>query len=177
MEDLEQNVTVSLGETATVFTMFVPSSLHALDNKVEEETNKRYVTYVQQRIGSDNYVNRPVQTFNYQHKQTSQMRERPLHLDAGVFAANWDIIDTNRQEQKTDYENLHDQIKRHIETEMNTLMSNPFSQLPLDQTAIDIHSRYEIPGAAEYVIKDRDKNKDNRTRPGQANVTNSNVAR
>lgn len=94
-----------------------------------------------------------------------------------MFAANWDIIDTNKQEQKTDYENLHDQIKKHIDTEMNTLMSNPFSQLPLDQTAIDIHSRYEIPGAAEHVIKDREKNRDNRTRPGMATITSSNAAK
>lgn len=74
MGDLEQNVTVSLGETATLYTMFIPSALHALDNKAEEEANRKYVEYVQQRIGSDNYINRPVQTFNYQHKQTSQVR-------------------------------------------------------------------------------------------------------
>jgi hypothetical protein len=60
---------------------------------------------------------------------------------------------------------------------MNTFMSNPFAQLPLDQTAIDIHSRYEIPGAAEHVIKERDKTRDNRTRPGNANMTHTNAAR
>jgi hypothetical protein len=39
-------------------------------------------------------------------------------------------------------------------------MINPFSNLPLDQKAIDIHSRFEIPGAAEYLIKENAKNKD-----------------
>lgn len=73
LEDLEQSVPVSLCETATMFTMFIPSSFHQPDNKDKEDTNKKYVTYVQQRIGSDNYVNRPVQTFNFQHKQTSQL--------------------------------------------------------------------------------------------------------
>lgn len=88
---------MSLSETPTLFTMYIPSSFHQPDNKEKEDVNKKYVTYVQQRIGSDNYVNRPVQTFNFQHKQTSQLVERPGSFDTGVFTANWDIIDTNKQ--------------------------------------------------------------------------------
>lgn len=39
-------------------------------------------------------------------------------------------------------------------------MVNPFSCLPLEKEAIDIHSKYEVPGAAEYISKDKDKKKD-----------------
>ena len=39
-------------------------------------------------------------------------------------------------------------------------MINPFATLPLDQKAIDIHSRSEIPGAAEYLIKENSKSKE-----------------
>ncbi len=96
MEDLQTNVTVSLSETATVFTLFVPSSIHTGETK-KDDTNSKYVTYVQQRIGSDNYINRPVQTFNYQHKQTALLVEKPGSFDTGAFAANWDILDTMKQ--------------------------------------------------------------------------------
>jgi hypothetical protein len=43
-------------------------------------------------------------------------------------------------------------------------MMNPFSCLPLDKEAIDIHSRYEVPGAAEYLLKDKDFDKKNRSK-------------
>lgn len=76
MEDLEQNVTVSLCETPTMFTLFIPSACHALDNKAKEEANAKYVDYVKEINGSDNYVNRPVQTFNHLHKQTLQSVEK-----------------------------------------------------------------------------------------------------
>lgn len=93
-----------------------------------------------------------------------------------MFTANWDIVDTNKQEQKTEYENLQDEMKKNIEKEIATFMTNPFATLSLDQTAIDIHSRYEIPGAAEYVSKDKDKT-NNRTRAGVGGTTTVNAAK
>ena len=58
-------------------------------------------------------------------------------------------------------------------------MTNPFASLSLSQEAIDIHSRYEIPGAAEQALKEKDKTKDNRTRMGVGTgaVTTSNAAK
>jgi hypothetical protein len=43
-----------------------------------------------------------------------------------------------------------------VDKEFNNFLMNPFSCLPLDKEAIDIHSRYEVPGAAEYLLKDKD---------------------
>ena len=57
---------------------------------------------------------------------------------------------------------------------MNTIMINPFASIPLDEIAIDIHTRYQIPGAFDYVGKDKDKTKDSRSRLG-VGATNSNV--
>jgi len=53
---------------------------------------------------------------------------------------------------------------------------NPFSCLPLEKDAIDIHSRYEVPGASEYVVKDKDGDKKTRSKKtgnsgAQATVT------
>ena len=50
-------------------------------------------------------------------------------------------------------------------------MINPFSSLPLQKQAIDIHSRYEIPGAAEYVVKDKDDKKTRSKKTGNSQQT------
>jgi len=49
---------------------------------------------------------------------------------------------------------------------------NPFSCLPLEKEAIDIHSKFEIPGAADYNLKDKDKKKDrNKVTGNSQNLT------
>ena len=49
--------------------------------------------YKQKLIGSDNFIARPVQTFNYRHKNIKETVERNASTDTGVFASNWDIED------------------------------------------------------------------------------------
>jgi hypothetical protein len=53
-------------------------------------------------------------------------------------------------------------------------MMNPFSCLPLDKEAIDIHSRYEVPGAAEYLLKDKEDKK-NRSKKTGTNTQGANT--
>lgn len=53
--------------------------------------NKNYREYMQKRIGSDNYIARPVQTFNFQHKKIAESIEKRNSNENGVFAAAWDI--------------------------------------------------------------------------------------
>ena len=48
---------------------------------------------------------------------------------------------------------------------------NPFSCLPLEKEAIVIHSKYEIPGAADYISKDKDKKKDKNKITGASQQT------
>ncbi len=84
--------------------------------------------------------------------------------DLGVFASAWDIEDTLKLEKKSEYEVLSEDIRRNVDKEFNNFMMNPFSCLPLDKEAIDIHSRYEVPGAAEYLLKDKDIDKKNRSK-------------
>ena len=43
--------------------------------------------------------------------------------------------------------------KKTVDSEMNYYSSTPFSFLPLDKKAIDIHSRMPVPGAKEYLKK------------------------
>ena len=52
---------------------------------------------MQKRIGSDNYIGRPVQTFNFQHKKISESIEKPNNTENSVFASAWDIEDTVKQ--------------------------------------------------------------------------------
>ena len=54
-------------------------------------------------------------------------------------------------------------------------MINPFSCLPLEKEAIDIHSRYEVPGAADYVAKEKDDKKNRTKKTGNNTSTNQNV--
>lgn len=75
MEELEQNVSAYLTETETTFTLFIPSSCHSKDNEEKEKATANYLRYCKERIGSDNYVNSAVETFNFKFKTTKQAVE------------------------------------------------------------------------------------------------------
>jgi hypothetical protein len=67
---------------------------------------------------------------------------------------------------------LGEDIRKNVEKEFNNFLINPFSCLPLDKEAIDIHSRYEVPGAAEYVANEKDDKKTRSKKTGNSqNVT------
>lgn len=155
---------ILLEETPTIFTFCLPSTSYKLENEEIRRKNKDYEEYKQKLIGSDNFIARPVQTFNFQHKKIAETVERMPSIDQGVFASGWDIEDTLKLEKKTEYEVLSEDIRRNVDKEFNNFMMNPFSCLPLDKEAIDIHSRYEVPGAAEYMLKDKDLDKKNRSK-------------
>lgn len=78
---------------------------------------------------------------------------------------------------------MSEDIKRNVDKEFNNFLMNPFSCLPLDKQAVDIHSRYEVPGAAEYLLKDKDLDKKTRskktgnsqTATGMAQVSTANL--
>lgn len=54
-------------------------------------------------VGSDNFIARPVQTFNFQHKKIMETVERMPSVDMGVLASAWDIEDTLKLERKSEY--------------------------------------------------------------------------
>ena len=39
--------------------------------------NANYREYCQKRVGSDNFIARPVQTFNFQHKKMAESVDKP----------------------------------------------------------------------------------------------------
>lgn len=63
-----------------------------------------------------------------------------------------------------------------MDREFNNFLVNPFSCLPLEKQAIDIHSRYEIPGAAEYLLKDKDDKKGRNKKTGNSQQTGTGMA-
>jgi hypothetical protein len=78
-EDPEDLIPIALKETATQILLVVPSALTPGD-PAEVARNKAYRKYMQEKIGSDNYVKRPVQTFNYQPKIAfPQVESTPVH--------------------------------------------------------------------------------------------------
>lgn len=93
MEDLEKNVSILLEESPTIFTFFLPSISYNKEQTEIRKKNEEYEEYKQRLIGSDNYVPRPVQTFNYQYKMIAETVEKNPSVDVGVFASNWDIED------------------------------------------------------------------------------------
>ena len=68
--------------------------------------------------------------------------EKMPSADIGVFASSWDIEDQLKLEKKGEYEVLGEDIKKNVDKEFNHFLINPFSSLPLDKQAIDIHSHY-----------------------------------
>ena len=71
----------------------MPSTCYKQENDDIKKRNVKYREYMQKRIGSDNYIPRPVQTFNYQHKKIVEAIDRTGNNDEGSFASEWDIED------------------------------------------------------------------------------------
>ena len=103
IDDLEKNITICLEQTETIYTFYLPSVSYRQENEEIKKTNVFYREYMQKRIGSDNYIARPVQTFNFQHKKIAETVEKNPTADNGVFASGWDIEDTMKQEKKSEY--------------------------------------------------------------------------
>lgn len=131
MEDLEKNVNILLEETPTVFTFYLPSISYNKENIDIRKRNQEYEEYKQRLIGSDNFIPRPVQTFNYQYKMIAETVEKMPSVDCGVLASNWDIEDQLKLEKKSEYEVLGEDIKKNVDREFNHFLVNPFSCLPL----------------------------------------------
>ena len=133
--------------------------------------NEKYEDYKKKLIGSDNFIGRPVQTFNFQHKKIAETVERMPSGETGVFASGWDIEETMKLEKKSEYEVLGEDIKKNVDKEFSNFLVNPFSCLLLEKEAIDIHSKYEVPGAAEYLTRERDFDKKGRSKKTGASNT------
>ena len=99
-------------------------------------------------------------------------------VDTGIFASNWDIEDQVKLQKKTEYEVLGEDIRKNVDKEFNNFLMNPFSCLPLDKDAIEIHSRYEVPGASQYVLKEKDdkKTRSKKTGNSQTGVVGTGLA-
>ena len=61
-------MTILLEETPTIFTFYLPSTSYNKERTDIRKKNQEYEEYKQKLIGSDNFIPRPVQTFNYQYK-------------------------------------------------------------------------------------------------------------
>jgi hypothetical protein len=177
VEDLDKHVSILLEETPTIFTFYLPSISYSKENTEIRKKNEEYEEYKQRLIGSDNFIPRPVQTFNFQYKMIAETVEKMPSAEVGVFASSWDIEDHIKLEKKSEYEILGEEIKKNVDREFNQFLVNPFSSLPLDKAAIDIHSKYEVPGAAEYLLKEKGSDKTRSKRPvGTGNQTATGIA-
>lgn len=131
--------------------------------------NKKYLKLIDDKKGSDNFTQRATQTFNYQTKQKEQQSTRVEKYDGGCFAAIWDLYDASLQEQLSDYEILQVEIKRNTEKELIEYLKNPFCLLSTDMKALLVHTKQEIPGAAEALAKEK-KEQTGRTGKGTTNL-------
>ena len=178
-------VPINIAETATTTLFFMynpsqlfyliiisPSSLISQDNPNHAsvlEMNKKYLKLVEDKKGSDNFTQRATQTFNYQSKQKEQQSNRIEKYDGGCFASVWDLYDASLQDQLSDYEILQLEIKKNIDKELIENIKNPFCVLSNDMKSLIIHSRQEVPGAAEAQQKEK-KDQTGRTLKGTTNM-------
>lgn len=79
----------------------MPSISFKSDNEHMKLVNANYREYLQKRIGSDNYIARPVQTFNFQHKKIAEVVEKANSNETGAFASAWDIEDSMKLDKKS----------------------------------------------------------------------------
>jgi hypothetical protein len=86
-----------------------------MENEQIKKTNRDYVDYTKKRIGSDNFIARPVQTFNFQHRKIIETVEKMPSTDLGVFASAWDIQDTLKVEEKNEFVVLGEDIKKNVD--------------------------------------------------------------
>lgn len=133
------------------------------------DLNKKYLKLVDEKKGSDNFTQRATQTFNYQTKQKEQQSNRVEKFDGGCFASVWDLYDASLQEQLSDYEILQLEIKKNVEKELNEYLKNPFCLLSTDMKSLIVHTKQEIPGAAEALAKEK-KDQTGRTIKGTTNL-------
>ena len=63
------------------------------------------------------------------------------------MATSWDIEDTMKEEKKTEYEILQEDIKKTVDSEFSNYLTNPFSCLSLEKESIELHSKFPVPGA------------------------------
>lgn len=57
------------------------------------QRSAKYDEFIVEKLGSDNFTNRHVQTFNYLPKSKYQQCLRVDKNDSGAFAAVWDLFD------------------------------------------------------------------------------------
>jgi WD40 repeat protein len=95
--DFETPVMMQLNETATVTMLHIPGKCVAQDTREHvdvTEKNRIYQELIEARSGSDLYVERHAQTFNFAQKNKEVMAAPPATRSTGCIATTWDIYDS-----------------------------------------------------------------------------------
>lgn len=95
-EELDTTVEMKLVETPTLTLLHIPGVCVAQETREHMEVtekNRRYEELVKARIGSDLYVQRHAQTFNFAQKHKEVMASPPTTREIGCTATTWDIFD------------------------------------------------------------------------------------
>jgi len=95
-EELDTTVEMKLMETETITLLYIPGV--CVQNETPEhydvtEKNRMYEELVKSRSGSDLYVERHAQTFNFAQKHKEVMAAPPTTREVGCTATDWDIYD------------------------------------------------------------------------------------
>lgn len=95
-EELDTTVEMKLIETSTHTLLYIPGV--CVQNETPEhydvtEKNRKYEELVKARTGSDLYVERHAQTFNFAQKHKEVMAAPPTTREVGCTATDWDIYD------------------------------------------------------------------------------------
>jgi hypothetical protein len=95
-EELDTNVEMHLNETSTETLLYIPGVCVLADTPEHYEVtqrNEKYDELVKIRGGSDLYVTRHAQTFNFAQKHKEVMAAPPTTKEVGCTATDWDIYD------------------------------------------------------------------------------------
>lgn len=172
MEDPEQNVFLTLSETATITVLHIPSMIIPNEDteNVERQVqaNNTYATLLKNKVGSDNFSEHASQVLMMPLKEKVTMTEinfaNPGLRASGTQVYPYDIDKEVNSEQKTALEVLSIEMKAQIEHELQDKLRDPFALIPTDLRSIEMNGEvqkyHQIKEAAKGAVKNIDKDND-----------------
>jgi WD40 repeat protein len=157
-EDFETLVMMQLNETPTVTMLHIPGKCVAQDTREHvdvTEKNRLYEELIEARSGSDLYVERHAQTFNFAQKNKEVMAAPPATRSTGCIATTWDIYDSYENDGDVLFEDdaavsekkeaaAQTQLSKQVDEVVTATLTAPGCLLDIDETGGD-----DAPPAAE----------------------------
>lgn len=136
---MDENMDIYLEETETVTMLFIPGVTvvpDSDDNAKVNTQNKEYQEFLQNKIGSDSYNERPAQTFNLTQKAKEVVPDRlSMIKNAEVQASTYEIDDESNMERDSEAVKMKKDYEKSINDIMNDKLKDPGALIDSEKLA------------------------------------------